>query len=458
MLLSQHLFYCICIRLCKSEGYCQAHVEQAAQDGQNDGQSKDYGEVNILELYAGDGALGLEEACVGQRVEAEGSQNGGSVEYSSVGEGCGLLQNGSCKNETCGGGACDTCDEVGCDEGDHERAAFVGQDLSNGYLVARAVLNDCAEADDRSGVNKSGHAHGDGIGNSLAVVFPVAGEVLELENYDCENAAQESELNASLEDVEDEDGDEHGDDGEDPVGTLLCILVGIGGFFKCAGAVCGHVALACCCEALLIPLYVDHTDNDEYDGNEQAEETARADVGAEVACAENVVGDRYPGNCQTEVKAEGVTCDNGCTVDVCLAAELKCDGVADKEADEAGNAGHCEDSSEQADTEGNVLRADQVQDNASQAVGTAGDVKQLAEQSAEEEQNHPRLHEADEAAHIGIEQALGDVHLVDEHENDGADNAANQGRNVFVAEHADKQYCRYENQDVHKYSPNKRFF
>ena len=91
------------------------------------------------------------------------------------------------------------------------------------------------------------------------------------------------------------------------------------------------------------------------------------------------------------------------------------------------------------------------------AVGAARDVQQLAEQSAEEEQDHPGLHEADEAAHIGVKQAGGDVHLVDDHENDGADNAANQGRNVFVAEQTDKQDCSYEDEDVHKYSPKNIF-
>ena len=49
-----------------TESCCKTHVEQAAQDGQNDGQSEDNREVNILELHACDGALGLEEACVGQ--------------------------------------------------------------------------------------------------------------------------------------------------------------------------------------------------------------------------------------------------------------------------------------------------------------------------------------------------------------------------------------------------------
>ena len=78
-----------------TESCCKTHVEQAAQDGQNDGQSEDNREVNILELHACDGALGLEEACVGQGVETKGGQNGGSVEHCGIGHGSGLLQNGS---------------------------------------------------------------------------------------------------------------------------------------------------------------------------------------------------------------------------------------------------------------------------------------------------------------------------------------------------------------------------
>lgn len=124
-----------------------------------------------------------------------------------------------------------------------------------------------------------------------------------------------------------------------------------------------------------------------------------------------------------------------------------------KKADEAGDTSHCKDSGEDADAERNILRADNVEDNTCEAVRAARDVQQLAEQRAEEKQNHPRLHEADETTHVCIEQAGGDVHLIDDHENDGADNAANQGRNVFVAEQADKQDCRHEDKDVHKYSP-----
>ena len=258
-----------------------------------------------------------------------------------------------------------------------------------------------------------------------------------------------------LEDVQDKDGDKHGDNGENPVGPLLGFCVIGFRFFESAGAVSGEVALAGCGKTLLIPLDVEHTDNDEDDGDEQAEETAGADVGAEVAGAEDVIGDGNPRNSQTEVQAEGVTSDNGSAVDISLAAELECDGVADEEADEAGDTGHCEDGGEDADAERNILRADEVEDNTRKAVGAARDVQQLAEQSAEEEQDHPGLHEADEAAHIGVEQAGGDVHLVDDHENDGADNAANQGGNVFVAEQTDKQDCSYEDEDVHKYSPKK---
>ena len=39
-------------RSCKTEGCCKTHVEQAAQDGQHDGQSEDDREVDILELHS----------------------------------------------------------------------------------------------------------------------------------------------------------------------------------------------------------------------------------------------------------------------------------------------------------------------------------------------------------------------------------------------------------------------
>ena len=275
----------------------------------------------------------------------------------------------------------------------------------------------------------------------------------ELQDDDGSDTAQQRELNADLEDVEHDDRDEHGDDGKDPVRALLGVLVEVVVLLERAGAVSGGVALAGSGQTLLIPLDVEHTDNDEHDGHEQAEQAARADIGAEVAGAQDVVGHGHPGDGQTEVEAEGVTGDDGRTVDVRLAAELERDGVADEQADEAGDAGHGEDGGEQAHAEGDVLRADEVEDDAREAVRAAGHVKQFAEQSAEEEQDHPRLHEADKTAHVGVKQTVDDIHLVDDHQNDGADNAANQGGHVFVAEQADEQNGRYENQNVHKYSP-----
>ncbi len=73
-----------------------------------------------------------------------------------------------------------------------------------------------------------------------------------------------------------------------------------------------------------------------------------------------------------------------------LRQKLKCDRIADEKADEAGDTSHCKDSGEDADAERNILRADNVEDNTCEAVRAARDVQQLAEQSAEEKQNHPQ--------------------------------------------------------------------
>lgn len=61
-----------------------------------------------------------------------------------------------------------------------------------------------------------------------------------------------------------------------------------------------------------------------------------------------------------------------------LRPELERDGVADEQADEAGDAGHGEDGGEQAHAEGDVLRADEVEDDACELSEPCGHVEQLA--------------------------------------------------------------------------------
>ena len=298
-------FYMIPVtRSGKTKSSSKTHVEQAAQYGQHDSQGKDHREINIFELHACDSALGLEEACIGQRVETKRGQNGGSVEHRGIRHGSCLLQNRSGENKAGGGRACDTGDEVGGNKSDHERAALIGEDAVNCSGITRAVLDDRTEADDSCSIDEGSHTHRYRVADCLAVGIPVAGEVLKLQNNNCKNAAEKRKLNLDLEDIQDKYRNEHGDNREDPVRTLLGIIIVGLLFFKSAGAVRREVALASRGKTLLIPLDVKHTDNDENDGNEQAEETAGTDIGAKVAGTKNVIGDRNPGNSQTEVQAE----------------------------------------------------------------------------------------------------------------------------------------------------------
>ena len=104
---------------------------------------KDHREINIFELHACDSALGLEEACIGQRVETrERPERWFCVEHRGIRHGSCLLQNRSGENKAGGGRACDTGDEVGGNKSDHERAALIGEDAVNRSGITRAVLDD----------------------------------------------------------------------------------------------------------------------------------------------------------------------------------------------------------------------------------------------------------------------------------------------------------------------------
>ena len=357
------------------------------------------------------------------------------MESSGIGESGGLLENRSSQNQTGRGRTSDTGNQVGSNEGDHQGAALVGKNVLNSGGVSGAVLNDGAKAHDSGSIDDGGHAHVDGVGQNLAVDIPLAGQILELADDNSQNAAEQGGLNLDLEDVQNQNGDQHGDNGQEPVRTsgvfIQFLLV-----LHRAGAIGRGIAQTLGGQAILIPLHVEDTDCQEHDVAEQSQQTAGADIGAEVAGAEDVIGNRDPRQSQAQIQAQGETGNNNSTVHICFAAQLKSNGVNDEDGNEAGNAGSSKDCGEQTDAQRDVLGADPLKDLSGEAVSTAGGLKQLSEQSAQREQNQPGFGKADQAAHVDVQQAVVNVHAIDEHQDQGCKNAAYQSGDIQEAQHA----------------------
>lgn len=81
---------------------------------------------------------------------------------------------------------------------------------------------------------------------ALRLASQLRGRYLNWRTTTARTPQRSAELNLDLEDVQDKDGDKHGDNGENPVGTLLgfCLIGFL--FFESAGAVSGEIALAGC--------------------------------------------------------------------------------------------------------------------------------------------------------------------------------------------------------------------